>query len=78
MKKVVLISALLFSGSAMAGDFCSGYKQGYKTGYKQMSGSSVAPVPPVCPVPPVKSLSDPQSDYEYGYVTGLKDGMRGY
>jgi len=66
----------LFSFGALADQFCDGFERGYITGYKQASGSSLEPLPPLCPLQPLKKLSDPDSDFEHGYLIGLQRGMR--
>ncbi len=79
MKKLAMITGLLMvtSTSAFAqSEFCQGFKGGYKTGYKQASGSSHDPYTPHCPHQPHKNHYDPESDYEHGYLIGLKEGLR--
>ena len=75
-KKVLLISifSILISSTAFASEFCDGYKRGYVTGYKQASGSGFDPFTPFCPFQPFKKYSDPDSDYEHGYIIGYEDG----
>ena len=58
--------------------FCSGFKQGFITGYKQSKNTSMTPMTPMCPMQPMKTMSDPQSDFEHGYIIGLQKGMRAY
>ena len=79
MKKLVLtVFLILFSiSTAHASQFCSGFKQGYITGYKQAKNTSMNPMVPMCPMQPMKSMSDPQSDFEHGYLIGLRAGMYG-
>ena len=78
MKKIfsIIIFMLLLSSAAFAGDFCNGFKQGYKTGFKQAKGSSMNPMTPMCPMKPMKKMSDPKSDYEFGYTIGYRKGLR--
>ena len=78
LKKIFFVSLFyIFSISlAYADDFCDGFERGYITGYKQASGSSLDPLTPLCPLQPLKKLSDPESDFEHGYLIGLKKGMR--
>jgi hypothetical protein len=79
MRRIALglcIFWLLGVAGALANDFCNGFVRGYATGYKRASGSSIDPIPPICPIPPIKSMSDPQSDYEHGYLIGLEQGMQ--
>ena len=79
MKKVFAIIALsfLWSANAIASDFCSGFKQGYITGYKQARNTGMSPMTPMCPMQPMKGYGDPKSNFEHGYIIGLKRGMRG-
>jgi hypothetical protein len=78
-KTMILFLALLISlcvvSSAFASDFCDGFEQGYKTGYKQAKGTSLDPFVPMCPYQPLKSISDPKSDFEHDYTIGFKRGM---
>ena len=79
MKKLAMITGLLMvtSTSAFAqSEFCQGFEGGYVTGYKQASGSSLDPLIPFCPLQPLKRLNDPETDYEHGYLMGLKEGFR--
>ena len=62
----------VFSAALHANQFCAGFEAGYSTGYKQAPGSSMAPM---CPMQPMKSMSDPQSDYEYRYTIGYRQGL---
>ncbi len=80
MKKLVLtVFLILFSiSTAHASQFCAGFKQGYITGYKQAKNTSMSPMVPMCPMQPMKSMSDPQSDFEHGYLIGLQAGMYAY
>jgi hypothetical protein len=81
MKKILLsIFLVLFSISTAQAysEFCSGFKQGYITGYKQAKNTSMNPMVPMCPMQPMKSMSDPQSDFEHGYLIGLRQGMYAY
>jgi len=55
--------------------FCSGFERGYITGYKRASSNSLDPLVPLCPLQPLKKLSDPESDFEHGYVIGFAKGM---
>jgi hypothetical protein len=84
-REVLMKSSLCFAailsflniGIALAGggDFCEGFERGYATGYKQASGSSIEPISPICPIQPIKKLSDPDSDFEHGYIIGLETGL---
>lgn len=75
-KHFVLVAFLaLFSADVLASQFCSGFERGYITGYKQATGSTLDPLTPLCPLQPLKRLSDPESDFEHGYVIGLRMGM---
>jgi len=79
MKKnifLVAVFSILFSTSVFASQFCDGFEQGYKTGHKQASGSGFDPFVPFCPFQPFKGFNDPKSDYEHGYIIGLKKGMQ--
>ena len=33
---------------------------------------------PMCPMQPMKGYGDPKSDFEHGYLIGLKKGMNAY
>jgi len=79
MKKVFAIIALsfLWSANAIASEFCSGFKQGYIAGYKQARNTGMSPMTPMCPMQPMKGYGDPKSNFEHGYIIGLKRGMRG-
>lgn len=72
------VLALLLSAGAVATaaatEFCDGYKQGYVTGYKQAAQTSLSPLTPLCPLKPLKGFGDPNSDFEFGYTIGFKDG----
>lgn len=59
----------------MADDFCDGFEKGYVTGYKQARNTSLDPLTPVCPLQPLKRMSDPESDFEHGYLIGLRKGL---
>ena len=69
------VISLALCTTLQASDFCDGFAQGYKSGYKQASGSGINPIVPVCPVKPIKGLSDPQSDYEFGYTVGYREAI---
>ena len=69
-----MFSMLICQSSAFANQFCDGFERGYVTGYKRASGSSLDPLTPLCPLQPLKRLSDPESDFEHGYVIGLQRG----
>ena len=87
----IMILSLLSSNVVFADDFCVGFKKGYISGYKKSSNdigckmsdaakSCTGPSDlfvPSCPSKLFrnKSSSDPQSDYEYGYVTGYDQGI---
>lgn len=68
-----MISGLALVTPAFARDFCAGFERGYKTSFKSMHSSALEPLPPPCPPQPPKLLGDPESDYEHGYVIGLKN-----
>ena len=78
LKKIFFVSLFyIFSISLVYADnFCDGFERGYIVGYKEASGSSLDPLTPLCPLQPLKKLSDPDSDFEHGYIIGLKKGMR--
>ena len=77
IKKVIFALFIgMFSISAFAYDFCNGFEKGFITGYKQASGRSGDPLVPPCPLQPSKGLSDPESDYEHGYIIGYEKGLR--
>jgi hypothetical protein len=81
MKKILIsIFLILFSiTSAQAySQFCNGFKAGYITGYKQARNTSMTPMVPMCPMQPMKKTSDPQSDFEHGYIIGYQKGMYAY
>ena len=78
MKKLLLtIFLVIFSiSNAYAyNEFCNGFKKGYVTGYKQAKNTNMTPMVPMCPMQPMKGYGDPQSDFEHGYVIGLRQGM---
>lgn len=78
--KRILYSVLIFLsfvGSAFGADqkaFCDGFRAGYVTGYKQASQQNLKPLLPLCPLEPMKMFSDPQNDFEFGYLKGLTTG----
>ena len=81
MKKILIsIFLILFSiTSAQAyTQFCNGFKAGYITGYKQAKNTSMTPMVPWCPMQPMKKYSDPQSDFEHGYIIGYQKGLYAY
>ena len=53
-------------------EFCEGFKQGYITGHKQALQTGQAPAAPQCPAKPMKRVSDPKSDHEFGYTIGYR------
>ena len=69
-----IVLFLGFTSACLADQFCDGFERGYVTGYKRASGSSLDPLTPLCPLQPLKRLSDPESDFEHGYVIGLQKG----
>ena len=77
IKNSIIITILLsiFSGFALASEFCEGFKDGYVTGYKQAKNTSLTPLAPLCPLQPLKGLSDPKSDFEHGYTIGYRKGF---
>ena len=73
---LILVAGLaLLSSSAYASSFCDGFKRGYIVGYKQANNTTFDPHTPYCPYMPIRSYSDPKSDYEFGYLIGLRNGM---
>jgi hypothetical protein len=40
--------------------------------------TNIKPIVPFCPIKPIKGYGDPSSDYEWGYVEGIKAGARAY
>jgi hypothetical protein len=73
---IVAVFSILFSTSVFASEFCNGYHAGYEAGYKQESGKGYNPVfTPLCPLEPLRGFGSPKSDYEFGYVIGIRDGM---
>jgi hypothetical protein len=80
MKKFLLtIFIILFSiSSANASEFCAGFEQGYVRGYQQAKNTNLRPFVPFCPFQPMKGYGDPSSDFEHGYIIGLKKGMSVY
>lgn len=79
MKKGIVVGfiASLLSANVFASDFCDGFKSGFITGYKQASGGVYDPLAPYCPTQPYKNYNDPKSDFEHGYIIGLKIGLAG-
>lgn len=77
MKKFTLIylTALFMTSTAYASDFCDGFQRGYATGYQRAKDTNLAPLKPLCPLQPLKRMSDPQSDFEHGYLIGLSKGL---
>ncbi len=77
MKRKLFLAVSLFtiSSTTLASQFCEGFYHGYQTGYQQASGSSLKPLRPLCPLKPLKKLNDPDSEYEQGYLMGLREGM---
>ena len=73
---VIVIVSLAITTSAIADQFCDGFERGYVAGYKRATGSSLDPLPPLCPSQPLKRLSDPDSDFEHGYIIGYERGVR--
>jgi hypothetical protein len=71
----LVLSLVSFVTYASGDQFCAGFERGYITGYKQATGSSLDPLTPLCPLQPMKRLSDPDSDYEHGYLIGLQRGL---
>ena len=68
----------MFSGTAFANEWCSGWQRGYVTGYMNAKNTNIKPIVPFCPIKPIKGYGDPSSDYEWGYVEGIKAGARAY
>lgn len=66
---------LVTVSNASTADFCRGFEKGYVTGYKQAKRTSLDPLVPLCPLQPLKGLHDPDSDFEHGYLIGLKKGL---
>jgi len=77
IKSYVLITIFLsaLSASAYASQVCDGFKAGYISGYKEAKNTTLAPLVPLCPLHPLKRFGDPESDFEHGYIIGLKKGM---
>ena len=78
MKKSIFtatVFSILLSTNIFASEFCDGFKQGYQTGYAHETGYPNHYIPS-CPYPPSKGYNDPKSDYEHGYVVGLRQGMQ--
>jgi hypothetical protein len=73
----ILVSAFLLLAVtiAYADQFCDGFDRGYIAGYKRASGSSLDPLTPLCPLQPLKRFSDPDSDFEHGYIIGFERGL---
>ncbi|HBA1634298.1 hypothetical protein OQJ02_05050 [Legionella sp. PATHC032] len=71
----LFLLSIFITNNAIADDFCEGFEQGYKTGYKEANDSTIDPLVPLCPLEPLKKLSDPVSDYEFGYTIGYKKGL---
>ena len=78
IKKLILTSIIyaFFISPVIASEFCDGFERGYITGYKQASGSGFDPFVPFCPFQPMKKYNDPDSDFEHGFLIGLKKGMQ--
>ena len=69
-----MVLGLFLSGNAFASDWCSGWKSGYIVGYKNAHNTPLNPLVPLCPLKPLKGFGDPASDYEWGYIKGLRVG----
>ncbi len=82
MKKLLLtIFLILFSISYAHADryeFCDGFEYGYISGYQSAKNTNFEPFVPFCPFQPMKGYGDPSSDFEHGYIIGLKKGMSAY
>jgi hypothetical protein len=79
MKIRISVFAALFllssASAALADQFCDGFERGYIAGYKRASGKSLDPLTPLCPLQPLKRISDPDSDFEHGYIIGFERGI---
>ena len=75
----LIILGLIFSFAPFMvftkSEFCQGFERGYITGYKQVSGQGYDPYTPYCPYQPYKKYNDPESDFEHGYIIGMKQGQ---
>lgn len=78
--RILFAVAALFAAvvvqPAYASQFCDGFKRGYVVGYKRAAQTGFDPFQPFCPFQPIKRLSDPQSDFEHGYLIGLDAGAK--
>ena len=72
---LIILASFLFTSNSFASEFCDGYKAGYKQGYKRAHNTNFNPFTPFCPFKPFKQWGDPESDFEFGYIEGLEDGM---
>lgn len=68
----------LFSGTALASDFCDGFHSGYVAGYQEKNKTTLRPLLPMCPIQPIKGFGDPKSDFQHGYNIGYKKGLFGH
>ena len=75
MKKIFLSLMLVLATLLSASQFCDGFNQGYITGYKKVHNTSLEPLALLCPLKPLKKLSDPKSDFEFGYIIGFEKAM---
>lgn len=73
--RFLAFSIFFLSSLAYADEFCNGFEHGFETGYMQASGRSFAPPTPLCPRQPLSRINDPKSDFEQGYLIGLRYGL---
>lgn len=77
-RAVVLLSfflAVTVPTVSLADAFCAGFQRGYEVGYMRGAGTTLPPLVPLCPLQPLKRLSDPDSDYEHGFIIGYEQGQ---
>ena len=70
--RVLVLALFFFTSNALASDFCDGFEAGYIAAYQ----SPLTPFVPLCPMQPLKGFDSPKSDFEHGYLIGVKRGSQ--
>ena len=63
-------------GNSMDNHFCEGYKAGYTAGYEQTAGQPPVRMSPLCPLKPPDTPANEKAEFDRGYDTGFKAGVR--